>query len=201
MDCYILLRLLSVYHCDYEKKQKIFICDKFIVFTLKYMHIFENYSVSTWIILLTINTFILLVNTFSITETNISAHAFTSLSHYKNGKYKMIEKPSFWSHEAWHKGWHIEMTDNKEVIFFPCFPGFHLRHNMATIVPESCLLIFVGLIVGGVICIVNRKYPSEMEGIYFSYTCFHQQSLSQDILWPIILFFFLRIQASLCWML
>lgn len=104
LDCYILLRLLSVYHCDYEKKQRIFSCDKFIVFTLKYMHIFENDSVGTWIILLTVNTFILLVNTFSIIETNISAHAFTSLSHYKNGKYKMIEKPSSWSHEAWHKG-------------------------------------------------------------------------------------------------
>lgn len=28
---------------------------------------------------------------FSIIETNVFVHAFTSLSHYKNGKYQMTE--------------------------------------------------------------------------------------------------------------
>lgn len=53
------------------------------------------------------------------------------------------------------------------MLYFSCFPGFHLHNKILTIVPESCLLIFVGLIMGGVTCILNDKYKSEMEGIYF----------------------------------
>ncbi|KAM5221457.1 sodium/hydrogen exchanger 2-like [Ctenodactylus gundi] len=48
--------------------------------------------------------------------------------------------------------------------------GFHVYNKMPTIVPESCLLIFVGLIMGGLIYSVNDKSPPVMDSdIFFLY--------------------------------
>lgn len=86
----------------------------------------------------------------------------------------MTEKLFSWNYEAWHKGWHIEMTDNKDGIFFPAFQAFPSIIRCLPLYLNAVSWIFVGLIMGGVICIVNDKYQSEMEGIYLSYTYFHQ---------------------------
>lgn len=41
---------------------------------------------------------------------------------------------------------------------------------MPTVVPESCLLIFVGLIMGGLIYSLNDKYPPVMDSdLFFLY--------------------------------
>ncbi|XP_048191313.1 sodium/hydrogen exchanger 2-like [Perognathus longimembris pacificus] len=48
--------------------------------------------------------------------------------------------------------------------------GFHLYNKMSTVVPESCLLIFVGLIIGGLIYSLNDKSPPVMDSdIFFLY--------------------------------
>ncbi|XP_069895447.1 sodium/hydrogen exchanger 2-like [Dipodomys merriami] len=48
--------------------------------------------------------------------------------------------------------------------------GFHLYNKMSTVVPESCLLIFVGLIIGGLIYSLNNKSPPVMDSdIFFLY--------------------------------
>nr|XP_004669665.2 sodium/hydrogen exchanger 2-like [Jaculus jaculus] len=48
--------------------------------------------------------------------------------------------------------------------------GFHLYNRMPTVVPESCLLIFVGLIMGGLIYILNDNSPLVMDSdIFFLY--------------------------------
>ncbi|XP_058514965.1 sodium/hydrogen exchanger 2-like [Ochotona princeps] len=48
--------------------------------------------------------------------------------------------------------------------------GFHLYNKMPTVVPESCLLIFVGLIMGGLIYSLNDKSPPVMDSdIFFLY--------------------------------
>ncbi|XP_069827078.1 sodium/hydrogen exchanger 2-like [Dendropsophus ebraccatus] len=48
--------------------------------------------------------------------------------------------------------------------------GFHLYHRLHTIVPESCLLILVGLLLGGIIFAVNEKSPPAMKtDVFFLY--------------------------------
>ncbi|KAG8451852.1 hypothetical protein GDO86_003880 [Hymenochirus boettgeri] len=48
--------------------------------------------------------------------------------------------------------------------------GFHLYHKLPTIVPESCLLILVGLILGGIIFGMNEKSPPAMKtDVFFLY--------------------------------
>nr|XP_005899491.1 PREDICTED: sodium/hydrogen exchanger 2 [Bos mutus] len=48
--------------------------------------------------------------------------------------------------------------------------GFHLCNKIPTVVPESCLLIFVGLIMGGLIYSLNDKSPPVMNSdIFFLY--------------------------------
>ncbi|XP_056416500.1 sodium/hydrogen exchanger 2-like [Hyla sarda] len=48
--------------------------------------------------------------------------------------------------------------------------GFHLYHKLHTIVPESCLLILVGLLLGGIIFAVNEKSPPAMKtDVFFLY--------------------------------
>ncbi|MBZ3874119.1 Sodium/hydrogen exchanger 2 [Sciurus carolinensis] len=48
--------------------------------------------------------------------------------------------------------------------------GFHLYNKMPTAVPESCLLIFVGLIMGGLIYSLNDQSPPVMDSdIFFLY--------------------------------
>ncbi|XP_069320345.1 LOW QUALITY PROTEIN: sodium/hydrogen exchanger 2-like [Eulemur rufifrons] len=48
--------------------------------------------------------------------------------------------------------------------------GFHLCNKMPTVVPEICLLIFVGLIMGGLIYSLNDKSPPVMDSdIFFLY--------------------------------
>ncbi|XP_077338799.1 sodium/hydrogen exchanger 2-like isoform X2 [Lithobates pipiens] len=48
--------------------------------------------------------------------------------------------------------------------------GFHLYHKLPTIVPESCLLILVGLLLGGIIFAVNEKSPPAMKtDVFFLY--------------------------------
>ncbi|XP_068124348.1 sodium/hydrogen exchanger 2-like [Hyperolius riggenbachi] len=48
--------------------------------------------------------------------------------------------------------------------------GFHLYHRLPTIVPESCLLILVGLLLGGIIFAVNEKSPPAMKtDVFFLY--------------------------------
>ncbi|XP_006171587.1 sodium/hydrogen exchanger 2-like [Tupaia chinensis] len=48
--------------------------------------------------------------------------------------------------------------------------GFHLYNKMPTVVPESCLLIFMGLIMGGLIYSLNDKSPPVMDSdIFFLY--------------------------------
>lgn len=49
-------------------------------------------------------------------------------------------------------------------------PGFHLYHKLPTIVPESCLLIMVGLLLGGIIFGVDEKSPPAMKtDVFFLY--------------------------------
>lgn len=54
---------------------------------------------------------------------------------------------------------------------FICFgTGFHLYHKLPTIVPESCLLIMVGLLLGGIIFGVDEKSPPAMKtDVFFLY--------------------------------
>lgn len=54
---------------------------------------------------------------------------------------------------------------------FVCFgTGFHLYHKLPTIVPESCLLIMVGLLLGGIIFGVDEKSPPAMKtDVFFLY--------------------------------
>ncbi|XP_040192343.1 sodium/hydrogen exchanger 2-like [Rana temporaria] len=48
--------------------------------------------------------------------------------------------------------------------------GFHLYHKLHTIIPESCLLILVGLLLGGIIFAVNEKSPPAMKtDVFFLY--------------------------------
>ncbi|KAM4795038.1 sodium/hydrogen exchanger 2-like isoform 2-T2 [Rhinophrynus dorsalis] len=48
--------------------------------------------------------------------------------------------------------------------------GFHLYHKLPTIVPESCLLILVGLVLGGIMFGVNEKSPPAMKSdVFFLY--------------------------------
>uniref|UniRef100_A0A8C7ET14 Sodium/hydrogen exchanger n=1 Tax=Neovison vison TaxID=452646 RepID=A0A8C7ET14_NEOVI len=48
--------------------------------------------------------------------------------------------------------------------------GFHLYHKLPTIVPESCLLIMVGLLLGGIIFGVDEKSPPAMKtDVFFLY--------------------------------
>ncbi|XP_020639638.3 sodium/hydrogen exchanger 2 [Pogona vitticeps] len=48
--------------------------------------------------------------------------------------------------------------------------GFHLYHKLPHIVPESCLLILVGLILGGIIFGVQEKSPPVMKSdVFFLY--------------------------------
>lgn len=48
------------------------------------------------------------------------------------------------------------------------FPGFHLVPRLSNIVPESCLLIVVGLVVGGLIKLAGEKVPPVMsENVFF----------------------------------
>ncbi|XP_044283469.1 sodium/hydrogen exchanger 2-like [Varanus komodoensis] len=48
--------------------------------------------------------------------------------------------------------------------------GFHLFEKLPSVVPESCLLIFVGLIMGGIIYGLNDKSPPVMDSdIFFLY--------------------------------
>ncbi|XP_009994909.1 PREDICTED: sodium/hydrogen exchanger 2-like [Chaetura pelagica] len=48
--------------------------------------------------------------------------------------------------------------------------GFHLYNRLPSVVPESCLLIFVGLIMGGIIYGLNDKSPPVMDSdIFFLY--------------------------------
>ncbi|XP_071613598.1 sodium/hydrogen exchanger 2-like [Heliangelus exortis] len=48
--------------------------------------------------------------------------------------------------------------------------GFHLYNKLPSVVPESCLLIFVGLIMGGIIYGFNDKSPPVMDSdIFFLY--------------------------------
>lgn len=55
-------------------------------------------------------------------------------------------------------------------IFSFCHTGFHLYHKLPTIVPESCLLILVGLLLGGIIFAVNEKSPPAMKtDVFFLY--------------------------------
>lgn len=53
---------------------------------------------------------------------------------------------------------------------FFSFLGFHLYNKIPAVVPESCLLIFVGLIMGGLIYSLNDKSPPVMNSdIFFLY--------------------------------
>uniref|UniRef100_A0A7M4EV71 Sodium/hydrogen exchanger n=1 Tax=Crocodylus porosus TaxID=8502 RepID=A0A7M4EV71_CROPO len=48
--------------------------------------------------------------------------------------------------------------------------GFHLYNKLPSVVPESCLLIFVGLIMGGIIYGLNDKSPPVMDSdVFFLY--------------------------------
>ncbi|XP_069493028.1 sodium/hydrogen exchanger 2-like [Ambystoma mexicanum] len=48
--------------------------------------------------------------------------------------------------------------------------GFHLYHRLPSIVPESCLLILVGLLLGGIMFGVNEKSPPAMKtDVFFLY--------------------------------
>ncbi|KAE8625504.1 hypothetical protein XENTR_v10006289 [Xenopus tropicalis] len=48
--------------------------------------------------------------------------------------------------------------------------GFHLYHRLPKIMPESCILIVIGLIVGGIIFATDHKSPPAMRtDIYFLY--------------------------------
>ncbi|XP_029460694.1 sodium/hydrogen exchanger 2-like [Rhinatrema bivittatum] len=48
--------------------------------------------------------------------------------------------------------------------------GFHLYHKLHSIVPESCLLILVGLLLGGIIYGVNERSPPAMKtDVFFLY--------------------------------
>eukprot|EP00069_Balaena_mysticetus_P010856 bmy_20822T0 len=47
--------------------------------------------------------------------------------------------------------------------------GFHLYNKLPTVVPESCLLIFVGLNMGGLIYSLNDKSPPVMNRTILSY--------------------------------
>ncbi|KAI1234905.1 Sodium/hydrogen exchanger 2, partial [Lamprotornis superbus] len=48
--------------------------------------------------------------------------------------------------------------------------GFHLYNKLPSVVPESCLLIFVGLIMGGIIYGLNDRSPPVMDSdIFFLY--------------------------------
>ncbi|XP_001514675.2 sodium/hydrogen exchanger 2 [Ornithorhynchus anatinus] len=48
--------------------------------------------------------------------------------------------------------------------------GFHLYHKLPTIVPESCLLILVGILLGGIIFGVDEKSPPAMKtDVFFLY--------------------------------
>ncbi|NXW66689.1 SL9A2 protein, partial [Eurystomus gularis] len=48
--------------------------------------------------------------------------------------------------------------------------GFHLYNKLPSVVPESCLLIFIGLIMGGIIYGLNDRSPPVMDSdIFFLY--------------------------------
>lgn len=51
----------------------------------------------------------------------------------------------------------------------PVFVGFHIIPRVSHIVPESCLLIFVGLLVGGVIKAMDQTPPVLDTKLFFLY--------------------------------
>lgn len=58
----------------------------------------------------------------------------------------------------------------KGLFFFPLVSvGFHLIPRVSHVVPESCLLIFVGLLVGGVIKAMNQTPPVLDTKLFFLY--------------------------------
>ena len=64
------------------------------------------------------------------------------------------------------------MIDNKDIIILYIFslPGFYLYNKMSTVVRESRLLIFVGLIMGRLVYSLNDKSPPVIDSdIFFLY--------------------------------
>ncbi|XP_073494157.1 sodium/hydrogen exchanger 2-like [Phyllobates terribilis] len=47
--------------------------------------------------------------------------------------------------------------------------GFHFSHRVRTVVPESCVLIILGLIMGGIIYTVNKEVPVMKSDVFFLY--------------------------------
>ncbi|GAB1284924.1 Sodium/hydrogen exchanger [Apodemus speciosus] len=61
-------------------------------------------------------------------------------------------------------------TTTDKVGLTKCTQCFHLYHKLPTIVPESCLLIMVGLLLGGIIFGVDEKSPPAMKtDVFFLY--------------------------------
>lgn len=53
------------------------------------------------------------------------------------------------------------------LLFFSHFSGFHLIPKLSSIVPESCLLIVVGLLVGGLIELAGETVPPVLDSRLF----------------------------------
>lgn len=53
------------------------------------------------------------------------------------------------------------------LFFFSIFAGFHLVPRLSGIVPESCLLIVVGLLVGGLIELAGEEVPPVLDSKLF----------------------------------
>ncbi|TRY58557.1 hypothetical protein DNTS_000400 [Danionella cerebrum] len=54
-------------------------------------------------------------------------------------------------------------------MFLVALPGFHLIPRISSIVPESCLLIVVGLLIGGLMKLVGEDPPVLKSDIFFLY--------------------------------
>lgn len=54
-------------------------------------------------------------------------------------------------------------------LIFHSFSGFHLIPQLSSIVPESCLLIVVGLVVGGLIKLLGETPPILESKLFFLY--------------------------------
>lgn len=51
-----------------------------------------------------------------------------------------------------------------------CFSGFHVYHKITIWVPETCLLISIGLIVGGIMHSVHEEPPAVLtSNVFFLY--------------------------------